>query len=113
MLTHSITPYTHPVSRKALKQQHHQQPKKGKFQGTSGSGEHKEFIFNRAKLSHSFDVGDHVTFKRNPVQIVAIYEDYGPHVEWDGLCPMFVEIFDGNPKGDVVLVHPSQLRRKR
>ena len=99
------------MSAKQLRRMGNQSTKK--FQGTSGSPEHKEFIYRRSFNACNFSVGEHVTFKRNPVQIVAIYEDYGPHVEWDGLCPLFVEIYDGNDKGDVLLVHPSQLRRKR
>lgn len=117
MLLHSIEVHAAPVKLRRL----HSIIKAGgkpigkgsKFSGVSGSAAHKEFIFERAKLGHSFSKGDHVTLKRNPVQIVEIYEDYGPHVEWDGLCPKFVEVWDGNEKQLIVLVHPSQLRRKR
>lgn len=112
MIEHSIAPYATPAP---VAQFRHYKQTKGskKFQGTSGSGEHKKFIFERAISQCHFELNDHVLYKRNPYQIVDIYMTYGDHVEWDGLKPRYIELWDHERPNEVILRHHSELRRKR
>lgn len=105
MITHTIAPYMVPAPRV-----HVQGEQSKKFRGVPGSPDHKEFIFHRALKGCNFTIGQHVTYKRNPVQITDIYTVYSGCIEWDGLKPKFVEVYDGE---ELLLMHPSDLRRTR
>lgn len=104
MIAHSIERYT-PSTVVLLKE-----GKSTKFQGQHGSADHKEFIFWRALGQFKFKTGDIVVYHKKPAFITDIYGEYGPHIEWTGLKPRFVEILC---QGEIFIVHPSMLRRKR
>jgi len=104
MITHSIEKYAYPV---VVAKPHKSKSKKWK--GEIGSDEHKLFIFERSSSSFKFKVKEHVVYHRRPAIIMDVIEEF-PLVQWSGLKPRFIEI---QCDGDLYVVHPSMIRRKR
>lgn len=103
MLTHAITPYKVPVRLK-------HEPESKRFKGEIGSDKHKEFILDRALQRCKYSPGEHVYYRGKNYQIISIYMDF-KDVIWDGLSPLFVEIWDDT--NGFWVVHPSVLKRTR
>lgn len=100
MLTHEIVRY------KPVKE------KKPKF--SNGSGQHREFIFQRhlqASLKREdINYGEQFYIKKFKEEGVVInIIDEIKQVEWDGLKPKFIELWF-NKLGTSHLFHPNDLR---
>lgn len=104
MITHEISPH------KALPPLQRVTPI-GKFKGKQGSIEHKIFIFERARAYCPFSYGDQVRYNKTKStgMVIDLYEDFG-YVEWEGLKPLFVEVFDYQSQ-ELYVAHPSNLKK--
>lgn len=101
MLLHTIAPYQ---SRKMTKKE-----QLSRFEGEIGGEKHKEFIHSRCVKECKFVAGEQVVFERNKFQLIHIYDEFGPQVQWDGLRPLICEIWDGHK--NLYVVYPKDLRK--
>lgn len=102
MITHTIAPYAErPLTKH--QQQH-------RFDGEFGTEKHKEYIFDRALRKCKFEVDDVVMYKGKKYEIFGVNIDFR-QVLWDGLTPLFIDIWDGH--NIMHTVNPGVLKRKK
>ena len=109
MLTHKIVVQNVPTRKESIvtKKKH---SKRDRFEGVLGSHEHKMYILARAFKDCKFEVKDKVKYKGQIWEISQIYdEDYFDYIDWNGLAPLFIELWRAD--GEMQMVNPGTLKR--
>jgi hypothetical protein len=83
-----------------------------KFKGKYGSEAHKKYIFERSWMRQTFQPGEWVKYRGQSHEIVDIYTHMSMPIEWKGLKPCYIELWNPKEK-ECILAHPSELKRTR